>query len=251
MLPSSSGTTNPLTHTTNHLTQWLEGAIDEGHINHFSFDKFTDIVQISLGGFGMVRKCLWKQCKLVVALKSILIKGNIGIDNLEDKVIQLITRIDSSLKELEISMIPDKLKLILKGNNDGFGKNVFFKKLKNIEKSILILKIQNAHEIIGGYNPLKWIKLGNFTSKEAYFSVTDESFLFSLNNNGNLIFSNVTCPKHAIYHEKGLGPSFGLDLYMVSGSKRKWRCYKSDYENPIRDTDETFQVEDYEVFQYL
>ncbi|CAG8801195.1 9673_t:CDS:1, partial [Racocetra fulgida] len=159
---------------------------------------------------------------------------------------ELIARIDSSLDDAELPIIPDKLKLLFKGSNDGFGKNVFFKKLKNIEKTILILKIQGTSEIIGGFNPLKWIKLGNFNSKDAYFSATDESFLFSLNN-GNFAFSNVACPEHAIYHEKGLGPSFGLDLYMVSGRKgHTWRCYKSDYEYAIRDTDECFQIEDYE-----
>ncbi|KAF0502932.1 kinase-like protein [Gigaspora margarita] len=65
--------------------------------------------------------------------------------------------------------------------------------------------------------------------------------------------------------EKNSGPSFGFsDLYVHKNSKkvRIWGCFPYDYEKPIKIIDngsqkaqkfksEKFQIEDYEVFQYL
>ncbi|CAG8537188.1 18497_t:CDS:2 [Dentiscutata erythropus] len=162
---------------------------------------------------------------------------------------EIICQIDPSLNNIDTFIIPDKLKLLLKGKADGFGRDIFFKKLKNIERTILILRIKDSPEIIGGYNPLKWKKLGSFNSTDCCYSETCASFIFSLKrgNLENSIFSKIAFSKHAIYREKGLGPCFSLDLFMASDKKGKtWGCFKSDYECKIRDLDGWFQIEDYE-----
>ncbi|CAG8479895.1 16002_t:CDS:2 [Dentiscutata heterogama] len=153
---------------------------------------------------------------------------------------EIISRIDPSLNNIDAFIIPDKLKLLLKGKVDGFGKDILFRKIQKIERTILILQIKDSPEVIGGYNPLKWKKLGSFSSTDSCYSETRDSFIFSLKrgNLENAIFSKIAFSKRAIYHEKGLGPSFSLDLFMASGKKGKtWGCYKSDYECKIRDLD--------------
>lgn len=180
-------------------------------------------------------------------------KINSDLINLEDSR-ELISHIDPLLKDIDVFLIPDKLRLIHRASDDGFGKKIFFKNTKNIERSILILHIRDTNEIIGGYNPLAWRELKGFGSVDSCYE-TCNNFIFSLKrgNLENSIFSKVKCPKRAIYREKGLGPAFSLDLFMVSDKKggKTWGCFKSDYERPIRHADEYFQIEDYEVFQYL
>ncbi|RIB12262.1 kinase-like domain-containing protein [Gigaspora rosea] len=188
---------------------------------------------------------------------------NSDLITLEDSR-EIISHIDPLLKDIDIFLIPDKLRLVQRASDDGFGKKIFFKNTKNIERTILILQIKDTHEIIGGYNPLAWRELKGFGSVDSCYE-TCNSFIFSLKRGfglgdtrpdpGNLensIFSKVKCPKRAIYREKGLGPAFSIDLFMVDKKGGKtWGCFKSDYERPIRQSDEYFQIEDYEVFQYL
>ncbi|CAG8479452.1 14288_t:CDS:1 [Gigaspora margarita] len=164
---------------------------------------------------------------------------------------ELISHIDPLINDIDIFLIPDKLRLVLRASDDGFDKKTFYKKLKNIERTVLILQLKDSHEIIGGYNPLAWRELKGFGSVDSCYE-TCNSFIFSLKrgNLENSVFSKVKCPKRAIYREKGLGPAFSIDLFMVKGGKT-WGCYKSDYECPIRSSDEYFQIENYEVFQYL
>ncbi|KAF0471128.1 calmodulin-dependent protein kinase [Gigaspora margarita] len=56
---------------------WLEKAISEGHINYIDYDKFTDPIEIGIGGFGKVSKYEWRDSELTVALKSLKVDTNI------------------------------------------------------------------------------------------------------------------------------------------------------------------------------
>ncbi|CAG8753502.1 18302_t:CDS:1, partial [Racocetra persica] len=58
--------------------------------------------------------------------------------------------------------------------------------------------------------------------------------------------------RNAIYRQNG--PSFGmidLKLSPQDNEGRTWICCKADYEKLIRHEPGTFQVQEYEVFQYL
>ncbi|RIB10460.1 kinase-like domain-containing protein [Gigaspora rosea] len=151
------------------------------------------------------------------------------------------------------------LKLILRGSRDGFTKSIFYEKCRNIDKTVIVLKVQVTGEILGGYNPLtlnmqKWKK----------YKETNDSFIFALNKKGiGSIYSKVKRADHAICCiKKNSGPSFGYsDLYMHSKKVKIWKCCPCDYETPIKIIDngsqkpqkfqtEKFQIEDYEVFQY-
>ncbi|CAG8782470.1 2048_t:CDS:1, partial [Racocetra persica] len=49
--------------------------------------------------------------------------------------------------------IPSKFKLLFR-NRGGFDRKVFFDKCRNINDTIILLKVEGTGEILGGYNPL-------------------------------------------------------------------------------------------------
>ncbi|KAF0395909.1 kinase-like protein [Gigaspora margarita] len=51
--------------------EWLNKAINDGHINYYEYKNFSDFKKIGKGGFGEVIKCEWKSCELTVALKRL------------------------------------------------------------------------------------------------------------------------------------------------------------------------------------
>ncbi|RIB29419.1 hypothetical protein C2G38_2238949 [Gigaspora rosea] len=116
--------------------------------------------------------------------------------------------------------------------------------------TLVIIRVKDTGEILGGYNPIDWCKE---TSKNVFHS-TSTSFIFSLNlqNLDNSIVSKVIDTKHAIKQNKYTGPSFGINDLKICGEfneNEKSRCRKNSYEKPIRNSTEFFSVDDYEVFQ--
>ncbi|CAG8533287.1 11802_t:CDS:2 [Gigaspora rosea] len=87
--------------------------------------------------------------------------------------------------------IPYEFKLLLRGSRDGFKGEVFHKLCDNIPGTVVVVKINNSNEILGGYNPLIW-KVGKDLGE---YATTADSFIFSLKN-GNLnesILSRGSC----------------------------------------------------------
>ncbi|RIB21670.1 kinase-like domain-containing protein [Gigaspora rosea] len=151
-----------------------------------------------------------------------------------------------------VDHISERFKLLFSSTGK-LDKDVFFSKCKNQEKTVIILKVEETEEIIGGYNPLAWKKL--FFGGARYFE-TNESFIFSLKtkNLDYSLFSRVEDSKYAIYSQSGCGPSFGLyDLGMSKHDKegRTWMCRKGSYEMQIRPIPGSFKIKECEVFQYL
>jgi len=52
--------------------------------------------------------------------------------------------------------LPYYFKLILKGSQDGFSRAVFQEKCYNIEQTVVIMKLKETEELVGGYNPVCW-----------------------------------------------------------------------------------------------
>jgi hypothetical protein len=67
-----------------------------------------------------------------------------------------------------------KFKLLYRSSRDGLNAAIFHEKCDNIKKTLVIGKIQNTEQIIGGYNPLDW-------NGDEYKNAT-ESFIFNINN---------------------------------------------------------------------
>ncbi|GBB91929.1 hypothetical protein RclHR1_01940006 [Rhizophagus clarus] len=160
--------------------------------------------------------------------------------------------IDNKFSIFRELYLPYKLELLLRGSRDGFTPKKFHTLCDNKPNTVIFIKVKGTEEIIGGYNPLKW------ESSETW-GETKDSFIFIFKNNNNLvkdaIISNVKNKHHAIYFSKVRGPYFGVDLIVrapnESADYNEYRCRNNHYERRLKDTEDTFLAEDYEVYQII
>ncbi|RIB27090.1 hypothetical protein C2G38_2063122 [Gigaspora rosea] len=151
--------------------------------------------------------------------KSISIPSS--IINLEH-VVEISSWIDRRSTTYDITEIPYEFKLLLRGSRDGFDVKTFHKLCDNIPGLIVVIKVKNSNEILGGYNSLGWKSTNNGYTK------APGSFVFSLKNEimKESILSRVNDQPDAIYYSQYYGPYF----------------YRSAADN-------YFSIDDYEVFQ--
>src|SRR6185369_10342275 len=107
-----------------------------------------------------------------------------------------------------------EFKLLYRSSRDGLNATTFHQKCNNINKTLVVGKIQSSEQIIGGYNPLNWN--GNHIYKN-----TTESFIFNINNRNDINtaqFSYVINNHYvnAVYCNPSYLPTFGAcDLDFV------------------------------------
>src|SRR4051812_19001802 len=96
------------------------------------------------------------------------------------------------------------------GSRDGFIPSNFHQICDiNQLSTVMIIKVKDSDEILGGYNPIEW-------RSDNLYGVTKESFIFSFENEDNHILSRVMDYQHAITNESYCGPSFGKgDLILL------------------------------------
>ncbi|GBC12371.1 uncharacterized protein OCT59_025932 [Rhizophagus irregularis] len=150
--------------------------------------------------------------------------------------------------------ITDKLnasyefKLILRGSRDGFTPSKFHEICDKQSRTVTVIKVNNSNEILGGYNPIEWKSNNNF-------GVTKDSFIFSFENVNNIekhILSRVKNESKAICSASDCGAYFYDDLVMWGNNfYNSSHCRKSSYEKQIRNTENKFFVEEFEVFQII
>src|SRR6266511_3653051 len=99
--------------------------------------------------------------------------------------------------------LPYEFQLILQGTKDGYARTIFEQKCYNIEQTIVMMKIKETGELVGGYNPVCWNKKER-SSNDSYWIETDKSFIFKIDENqlDNSILSRVKKPKYAIHHPR-------------------------------------------------
>jgi hypothetical protein len=148
---------------------------------------------------------------------------------------------------------PYRFKLLLRGSRDGFTPDKFHSLCDNIPKTVTFIKVKGTDEILGGYNPIIWKANGSWGE-------TKDSFIFSFKYKNGLckdrIISNVKETSYAFYYSTCRGPSFGDgDLKLCGNTRTKdydeIYCKQKCYEKKIRDTEDKFSIEDYEVFQII
>ncbi|RHZ46890.1 hypothetical protein Glove_606g122 [Diversispora epigaea] len=155
--------------------------------------------------------------------------------------------IDKKEVTYDVNNNPYEFNLILRGSRDGFEPGVFWNLCNRKTNVIVIAKVKNTDEIIGGYNPVGW----NFDLKHKY-SETNDSFIFSLKSGNieNSILSRVKVSSRAIYNNPTFGPNFYNDLIMNEVQSFEIYDYGGDnYEKQIREKTGAFSIDDYEVFQ--
>src|SRR5207248_11136078 len=91
--------------------------------------------------------------------------------------------------------------LIYCGSQDGYAKSIFEQKCYNIEQTIVMMKIKETGELIGGYNQVCRNKKEKFPN-DCYWIETHKSFIFKIDENqpDDSVLSKVKNPKYAIHH---------------------------------------------------
>ncbi|RIB28473.1 hypothetical protein C2G38_2157790 [Gigaspora rosea] len=147
--------------------------------------------------------------------------------------------------------IPYEFKLLLRGNRDGFTPQAFHDLCDEKGPTLVVAKIKNTDEIIGGYNPVSW------DSSDTVLEVKN-SFVFSLKENlDNSILSRSAGTISSICNSPLHGPVFRGILIFNGDFKDDCASYcnfdeaTTPYEGPIRKTKDKFSVEELEVFQII
>ncbi|EXX74974.1 hypothetical protein RirG_046090 [Rhizophagus irregularis DAOM 197198w] len=150
--------------------------------------------------------------------------------------------------------LPYEFKLIYRASRasrEGSDVKNFHDCCDNKGPTVVIIKVQDTNEIIGGYNQLDWRSAKyNHDFYNEYECKTSNSFIFSLTNRAIPTLSRVS----SIIWCKNKGPCFGLrDLWIQNDSplnnivgKSKRRSYEKKIINR-----ENFKIEEYEVFQII
>jgi hypothetical protein len=152
--------------------------------------------------------------------------------------------------------LPYEFKLLLRGSQDGFTPKKFHELCDDKLCTVTFIKIKGTKEIIGGYNPSVWK-----SHSDGEYCKTKDSFIFSFKNKNNFkdpIYSHIKNTDCALFYGNEFGPTFGngdIGVYVEMGSGLKdydyCLCKQYSYEKKIRDTEDFFLIEDYEVFQIV
>ncbi|RHZ76387.1 hypothetical protein Glove_198g107 [Diversispora epigaea] len=159
--------------------------------------------------------------------------------------------IDKKEVTYDVNNNPYEFNLILRGSRDGFGVDVFWSLCNQKTNLVVVVKVKDTDEILGGYNPIGWD-----SNLHGQFSTTNDSFIFSLKNGNikNHILSRVKNASKALFNYRSQVPNFNDDFCMYnmynSQNFKKFNIYGiRGYEKLIRKTTGEFLIDDYEVFQ--
>ncbi|RHZ75080.1 hypothetical protein Glove_217g276 [Diversispora epigaea] len=167
--------------------------------------------------------------------------------------------IDKQTTNYSLINDPYEFQLILRGSNDRFAPSKFWNICHGHANTIVVTKVKETNEIIGGFNPLSWDK-----TKSGYMK-TNKSFIFSFKDSNiqNSILSRIKKENEALWYsplKDKYGPNFGYDEFMMRSNvsnftqdKLSW-CRSSThnrYKKSIRTTNDVFSIIDYEVFKVI
>ncbi|GBC04824.1 hypothetical protein RclHR1_00590010 [Rhizophagus clarus] len=147
---------------------------------------------------------------------------------------------------------PYEFQLLLRGSRDGFTPKKFHTLCDNKPSTATFIKIKGTDEIIGGYNPTIWLSSGGWGK-------TKGSFIFSFKNKNNFVEDINICyienANYALDYSPKCGPKFGSDIFIHASEELKnydnISCRKCFYEKGVRNTENSFLISDYEVFQII
>ncbi|RHZ65100.1 hypothetical protein Glove_319g122 [Diversispora epigaea] len=163
--------------------------------------------------------------------------------------------IKDSSSYVDMFPTPYYFRLLFRGSRDGFSAKTFHNKCDGQGATIVVVKIGDSKELIGGYNPIGWS-----SPRDVEWRGTRDCFIFSLGDGKELGKAKLSrikgdCVNDAILLQDRLGPSFGFyELKIIDGAQQGGSSYASGglrYESKIRDKFNYFGVDDYEVFQVI
>ncbi|CAG8630675.1 17163_t:CDS:2, partial [Acaulospora morrowiae] len=218
-----------------HFKDILPGGLDNEISQYFSDPDFKPSINI-------------------LPLRNHPLKSNI-IDAKDEGLIA--SWIDRQGASYHFKNLPFKFNLIYRASRDGFKIYKFHNNCDDKNSTLVVIKVRDSGEIIGGFNPLRW----DFVLKDKSFSdyinfkyKASDFFIFSLSNREVPILSRISSIRNITSCTYREGPSFGLDL-RITLSKGSYNgiigeSEKCSYEKKITDR-QTFEIEEYEVFQII
>ncbi|RIB04681.1 hypothetical protein C2G38_2221684 [Gigaspora rosea] len=165
----------------------------------------------------------------------------------ENHAAEIASWIDKKTEMYSAKNNPYKFKMLLRGTRDGFTAQSFWNLCDKQANTVVVMKVNGTDEILGGYNPIEWVK-----SVNGNYVKCNDCFIFSLKNGTiqSSILSRVSKSQSAIYCYSNYGPTFGNDLHMGDNSNQNNNCYckHNSYEKAIRNQSgqSHFCVEEYE-----
>ncbi|GBC01429.1 hypothetical protein RclHR1_04190013 [Rhizophagus clarus] len=143
--------------------------------------------------------------------------------------------------------IPYNFNLLYRASRDGNTPAKFHNKCDNKGATIVVVKMSNTKQIVGGYNPLLW------NSDDSYLSTRD-SFIFTFTNKMDFQTAKVVYSKGDNYSVQNYlvhGPVFGVVSLYVD-TDHSWK-YKVSPSYPKIDAIPLgkLSTDDYEVFQVI
>ncbi|CAG8535581.1 11231_t:CDS:2 [Scutellospora calospora] len=145
---------------------------------------------------------------------------------------------------------PYKFVLLFRGSRDGLQNNIFHQKCDNKGATIVVAKVLNSNQLVGGYAPINWDMSNQCKS-------SSDSYIFSFSDSNNVSsaeLGRVSSPSYAIYCNSSHGPNFGDSQLIISGNYINYRYnngFNSNNHYQNIGISNGLQIEDYEVFQVI
>ncbi|RGB30644.1 hypothetical protein C1646_744798 [Rhizophagus diaphanus] len=145
-----------------------------------------------------------------------------------------------------VNNIPYKFNLLYRASRDGNTLFAFHNNCDNKGATIVIVKITNSDQIVGGYNPFYWSLSNRYKS-------TKDSFIFSFANKDDVQSGVAGYSNGDAYSvfcgNASYGPVFGGDD--LSFNNTGWYRSRSHSYPDVGIPLNRFEVDDYEVFQVV
>jgi hypothetical protein len=142
--------------------------------------------------------------------------------------------------------IPYHFNLIYRASRDGNTAEAFHEKCDNKGATIVVVKIKDSEQIIGGYNPFNWDSNNNYkrSTNSFIFLFTDRRDTKSAKVSYSNGLSSVGC-------YRSHGPIFGYYLYFLNPTWIINHSYSRNYPDIKFPMNANIDVDDYEVFQVI
>ncbi|RIB03394.1 hypothetical protein C2G38_784438 [Gigaspora rosea] len=180
----------------------------------------------------------------------------------EEHEAEIASWVDNKESTYSVTNNPYEFKLLLRGTRDGFTSDSFWQLCDKQTNLVVVMKVKDSDEILGGYNPIGWDK----PTRKSFYKYCNDCFIFSLKNGSihTSILSRVKHPEYAIKCCTGrCCPIFGCngnkgELVMFNNCNQYRKCCNQhiSYEKRIRNEstynskgNSWFSVEEYEIFQ--
>ncbi|GET01565.1 BTB/POZ domain-containing protein [Rhizophagus clarus] len=111
--------------------------------------------------------------------------------------------VDNKEQHYDCNKIPYEFQLLIRGSKDGFDSSIFHSRCDYRVGTVVLIKLKESQEILGGYNPCTWQRSyldDPWTNRSSLdYQNTTKSFIFSFNGKediGNHKLSRVNYPKN-------------------------------------------------------